>query len=61
MAHSSGFGISNGAGGYYNICIFTPISEILGIYTVSKKFRFGELHGNKKFRFVGYTVNKKFT
>ena len=24
----------------------------MGIYTVSKKFRFGELHGNKKFRFL---------
>ena len=34
------------------MCIFTPISEILGIYTVNKKIRFGELHGNKKLRFV---------
>ena len=28
------------------------MSEIFGIYTVNKKFRFGELHANEKFRSV---------
>ena len=48
----TGFGISNGTGGWHNICIFTPISETTGIYTVKEKFRTGELHGKEKFRFV---------
>ena len=52
MAHPTGFGISNGAEGLYNICIFMAISEIFGIYTVSTKFKFGQLHGNNKIRFV---------
>ena len=34
------------------MCIFTPIFQIFGIYTVNKKFKFGELHANEKFRSV---------
>ena len=55
----TGFGISNGTGGWHNIRIFTAISQIFGIYTVRKRFRIGELHGKQKFGFVELHGKKK--
>ena len=52
MTYLTGFGISNGTGGWHDIRILTAISQILGIYTVKKRLRLGELHGKKRFRFV---------
>ena len=43
------------------MCIFTPISEILGIYTVNTKFSSGSYTVTKSSDLGSYTVNKKLT